>query len=253
MTLAVLIVYFVGRKILRFLISPNENFGNSLTARLIGLAVAVIVLPTVIPSVFQTFAAAAAQLITGIRMLFYNLRDSINLSCDNPEAQTGCFGQMGSGFVETATGITGTILLEIRNLPVNRIIGFLAIWVLISLLLDDDKKSDGGGQGLSSLKKLYINRNLPVVRNTVFFLILAASSYLCMAAILAIPELEAKSILYQEVGIEKLKVQLDDQSNTLSNYPVTFAVEKPEFFNGINEAINALNCLLYTSPSPRDS
>ncbi|HEX8734223.1 MAG TPA: IPT/TIG domain-containing protein [Pyrinomonadaceae bacterium] len=213
------------------------------------MTVAAFCFPTVVPFIFQKFFAAAVQLITGARMLFYNLQTSIKAACDNPEAKTGCFGQMGSGFVETATGITGTILTEIKDVPINRLIGFLAVWALISFLLDDRQASEeGGSRGLNSLRQLYANRNTPVVRNTMFFIILGVSSFLSMAAILAIPELEAKSVVYEQVSLDKLKAQLNDSSNTLAAYTTNFDESK---MNAVDTAIESLKADGETTPQPK--
>lgn len=218
-------IFRLGRRAFRLITNPSGGFGVNVKARLLGLTVAVFALPTVLPSLFRVFLSSMGRVVTGIGDQYQTLGTNLHEACGGSGPEADCFGKIAGGLIQGITEVLNGILSDLQAVPFNRLVCFLAIWALVSFLLDDSAAPSGPSErGLSSLRKIYINRDRPIVRNAVFFGILGFSAYLSMAAILAIPELEEKNVAYQEIGIEKLKVQLNDAANSLNDFKAKFEI-----------------------------
>ena len=204
----------VGRRFLNLLTRSNNDFGHKLHRRLFGLTIAAFILPEVPRSIFGIFIRSASHLVDGVRLLVLGFTDVSKIGCSKePE----CSASTVSTFAATMYSILRDILAIVGDLPINRAIAFFAIWTTVSYLLDNSHKGQNTDDQ-SLISRWYILRNQPALRNAVFFILLGFSSYLCMAAILALPALEEKGSSDQEIGIEKLKVQLKSSASALEQY-----------------------------------
>ncbi|MGC2238082.1 MAG: hypothetical protein WA584_18115 [Pyrinomonadaceae bacterium] len=211
----VLFALLFARRYIRKLfgyVTSTKAFGADVKSRLIGLGVAVILFPTVLPQIFRVFVSMLSTIIRdGSRMIFEDVSRSVS-GC-NETNTLECAGQITLGLLRSVSNVTGSALSSLYDIPVNRLILLLGVWALVAYLLDEAQTHSDNGKtnlrGRDWLKKLQENRNSVSVKNTIFFLILAAGAYLSMAAIAAIPQLQEKNVIFQEIGIEKLKLQLE--------------------------------------------
>jgi hypothetical protein len=239
------IVYFSGRKVLRLFTRPNENFGLDIKPRLIGLLVAAFFFPEASRGLFATFLQISKNLVAGAKSLIEGLNSALRANCYQVDTEGNCVVSAASNLVAAIGGILQQIIETLATLPVNRVIAFFAIWAFVSYMLDTNRESDENARGgFRTISYLYSIRQQPIVQNAIFFVLLAFSSYLGMAAILAIPELEEKGIVYQEVSIEKLKIQLANSATNLEPFQSKFEIPV------MNEVTSKINAFIPTAVAP---
>ena len=104
---------------------------------------------------------------------------------------------------------------------------------------------------------IFINEWLGYFRNKLFlFLGIFFLFFLCLVTFLGIYQND-KQLEAQKIAHEHIRLQWDQMEasnpHSAAHYG-SYAFKSPSVLNSIDEGINSVtgNCLLYTSPSPRD-
>lgn len=202
--------WWLIRKLLNIL-RISTVFGVDVKSRLIGLGIAVIFFPTVLPQIIGVLVSMFTRIIrNGASILFENVGNNITNCRD--DSLTVCLGQIGMNFLQTFAAVLNNALESLNQIPINRLILLLCVWAFTAYLLDQAQTTPDEADGNDKnqwIKHIFYNRKSVTIKNMVFFLILIVGAYLSVAAIAAIPQLQEKTVMYQEIGVEKLKLQLE--------------------------------------------
>lgn len=242
--LFILITVIMGLWLIRKLFKTfklNTVFGVDAKSRLIGLGVAVIFFPTVLPQIIGALISMFTTIIrNGSSILFENVGNNItNCRDDN---LTVCLGQIGMNFLQTFSIALNNALQSLNQIPINRLILLLCVWAFTGYLLDQAQSGPDNGDDKGKnqwIKQIFYNRKSVTIKNMVFFLILIVGAYLSVAAIAAIPQLQEKTVMYQEIGVEKLKLQLESAYSLFDKkYPAE--VGSKESFAKLDEFLKSV-------------
>lgn len=228
--LSLFIAYRLVRRLIKFLFARSV-FGGNARVRLVTLAAAAVLFSDVLPALFIALIGVFTSLfVEGSAALIENWRSNIGF-CEDATAIFKCVGPMGMGFMQVVTNAIATSFNHAVSIPVHRMLLLFATWALLSYVVTQaqqlEEDSPGSLKIRSWLRAGYLHRDSPVLANVVFFLILAIGGYLSTAAIAAIPGLQEKSAVFQEVGPERLKSQLEESLSVFDKYPTEIGTPDP--------------------------
>ena len=224
------ISYRIVRGLLRLVFGANSLFGSDGRVKLITLGVSALLFSEVLPALFIAF-------VNTISALFLNTSQSLlerwrnNIGFCTSDRKFECMSFLGGGFVQAFNEGLANAFERIISIPVHRTLLLLATWAILSLIVSQAQQAEAVSPGSSRImawfRSGYANSSSPAFANVVFFLILAVGAYLSTAAIAAIPGLQEKSAVFQEVGPEKLKAQLEEALAAFDKYPTEIGTKDP--------------------------
>jgi hypothetical protein len=225
-----LISYQIVRRLLRLLFGANSIFGSDGRVKLVTLGASALLFSEVLPALFIALVSTISALFLNTPVSLLNSwRTNIGF-CGN-DKQFECMAALSAGFVQAFTQSLGYAFDKISNIPVHRTLLLFATWAVLSLIVSQAQQAEAETPGSSRIKSWfragYANSGTPAFANVMFFLILAVGAYLSTAAIAAIPGLQEKSAVFQEVGPEKLKSQLDEALAAFDRYPSEIGTKDP--------------------------
>ena len=225
------IAYRLARKLIKFLFGSNSVFGNDARIKLITLGASALLFSEVLPALFIALVGIFSSLFLDTPgALLDNWRSAIGF-CEGNEPLFQCLAALGVGFVKAFNLALNRVFERIVNIPVHRTLMLLATWALISLIVSQAQRLEEESPDRLKIKSWfragYANSGSPAFANVVFFLILAVGAYMSTAAIAAIPGLQEKSAVFQEVGPEKLQSQLEESLSAFDKYPTEVGTKDP--------------------------
>jgi hypothetical protein len=208
-------IWFIARRFLRWAVRlasrDNTLLGNDPRARLLGLGIAVVFFPSVV----GRFVMAAVYLFLG---LLYGLPAPMargweavqKVPCMDDHEVANCMVQSGLLLTRAVGEGLGEAFsyARIGDLPLGRLVLFLTVWAFASGMMGA-VGSDDASSPLFQRARKGIAQMAPASRaNTLFFTILVIGAYLSLAAIAAIPDLQAPPASAEVVGVPRLAANL---------------------------------------------
>ena len=225
------ISYRIVRKLLRLVFGASSIFGSDGRIKLVTLGASALLFSEVLPALFIALVNTISTLFLDTsQSLLERWRSNIGF-CMNNDKKFECMASLSVGFVQAFNEGLGNAFNRISSIPVHRTLLLFATWAVLTLIVSQAQQAEAQSPGSSRImawfRTGYANSTSPAFANVVFFLILAVGGYLSTAAIAAIPGLQEKSAVFQEVGPEKLKAQLEEALAAFDKYPNEIATTDP--------------------------
>ena len=204
--IALRVLIYLIRQILALWSRSGNLFGGDARTRLISLGIAALFFPKTIASIVYAIISFIGNFfIDAPQALVANWQLAQSACVDNLSL---CLGQMSIAFAGGWREAFSRALTRFGGsyISYSQLILMLAVWAMVALLLS--ARSDGEGDDVTHVKSWLRSLDVPTRQNIVFFLIIALSGYLSIAAIAAIPGLLEPATASESVSVEFLDQQL---------------------------------------------
>lgn len=188
-----LVIRRVLRRFVRLVISDSSVMGDDARARLIGLALAILVFPSTLGRFIGAVITLGLSLFTQVPLaLNLGWKQAKEIAC-TVSAPSDCLADGWFTLLRAIGDGTKGALNEaqVATLPYGRFVLFLGAWAIFASLLRSMLAHDGPphASGFRRLERWIGSIPRITKQNLLFFLILTIGLYLSIAAITAIPNL----------------------------------------------------------------